>query len=193
MLELVVEHQAGIPILMKPLSGNSREAQDVGKTVRAHVHQLHTTYGMTYLVANSALYTVRAQRRDGKRGHPGPDARPDQVVDQIDRALASSRTSRQALIDQHRCVLLATNELDPYPTATTRGIGRRQRPGPCGARVPILERSAVFSLFTVSEKACAHHGPVDGDDRVFVSVCGLGIPHPPSAQRPCGDVSRPTE
>ena len=57
MLELMVEHQAGIPILMKPHSGSSREAQDVGKTVRAHVHQLHTTYGMTYLVANSVLYS----------------------------------------------------------------------------------------------------------------------------------------
>jgi len=39
MLELMVEHQAGIPILMKPLSGNSRDAQDCGEAVRAHVHQ----------------------------------------------------------------------------------------------------------------------------------------------------------
>ena len=39
MLELMVEHQAGIPILMKPLSGNSRDAQDFGEAVRAHVNQ----------------------------------------------------------------------------------------------------------------------------------------------------------
>jgi len=236
-LDLMVEHQAGIPLLMKPLSGNSRDAQDFGEAVRAHVHQLQTTYGMTYLVADSALYsaanlqklaqthmkwitrvpatvsaaqtvlaqadpqvlaslkegyrdhelpsrdggieprwvliyseprqaqarrtvdkqwrkqsdketqafkklcsttfaceadarqalstfeqdlqiiflgasTVRAQPRYGKRGRPGPDARPDQVVYQIDGALASSLTSRQALIDQHCCFILATNELD---------------------------------------------------------------------------------
>jgi transposase len=38
MLERMVDHCAGIPILMKPLSGNSRDAQDVGEAVRAHMH-----------------------------------------------------------------------------------------------------------------------------------------------------------
>jgi transposase len=57
MLELIVEHQAGIPVLMKPLSGNSSDAQDFGEAVRTHVHQLQTTHGMTYLVADSALYS----------------------------------------------------------------------------------------------------------------------------------------
>jgi transposase len=237
MLELIVEHQAGIPLLMKPLSGNSSDAQDFGEAVRTHVHQLQTTYGMTYLVADSALYseanlqqlaqthikwitrvpatvnaaqsvlaqadpqalasltagyryreltstyggiaqrwvliysesrrarahravdkqwrqhsdkelkalkklcatafaceadarqalatfeqdlhatflsasTVRAQPRYGKRGRPGADARPAQMVYQIDGALASALTSRQALIDQHCCFILATNALD---------------------------------------------------------------------------------
>jgi transposase len=57
MLELMVEHQAGIPVLMQPLSGNSSDAQSFGELVRAHIDQLHTTYGMTYLVADSALYS----------------------------------------------------------------------------------------------------------------------------------------
>jgi transposase len=57
MLELIVEHQAGIPVLMTPLSGNSRDVQDFGEVVRAHVQQLHITYGLTYLVADSALYS----------------------------------------------------------------------------------------------------------------------------------------
>jgi transposase len=43
MLELIVEHQAGIPVLMTPLSGNSSDAQDFGEVVRAHVQQLHIT------------------------------------------------------------------------------------------------------------------------------------------------------
>jgi transposase len=237
MLELIVEHQAGIPILMTPLSGNSSDAQGFGEAVRTHVQQLQTTYGLTYLVADSALYseanlqklaqthikwitrvpatvsaaqallaqadpqqltsltagyryreltssyggieqrwvliyselrqaqarrtvdkqwrqqsdketkafkmlcrttfaceadarqalslfeqdlqtvslaasTVRAQPRYGQRGRPGQDARPAQVVYQIDGALASVLTARQALIDQHCCFILATNELD---------------------------------------------------------------------------------
>ena len=57
MLELIVEHQAGIPLLMKPLSGNSSEAQAFGQVLRAHIDQLHTTYGATYLVADRALYS----------------------------------------------------------------------------------------------------------------------------------------
>lgn len=236
-LEPMVEHHAGIPLLMTPLSGKSRDADDFGEAVRAHMQQLQTTYGLTSLVANSALYreanlqklaqthikwitrvpatvsaaqalraqadpqrlasltagyrshewpssdggieprwvliyselrqaqarrtvdkpwrqqsdketkafkklcrttfaceadarqalssfeqdlqtiylaasTVRAQPRYAQRGRPGPHARPDQVVYQLDGALASALTARQPLIDQHGCFILATNELD---------------------------------------------------------------------------------
>jgi transposase len=53
----MVEHPAGIPLLMKPLSGKSRAAYDFGEAVRAHRQQLHTTDGLTDLVADSALYS----------------------------------------------------------------------------------------------------------------------------------------
>jgi transposase len=237
MLELIVEHQAGIPLLMQPLSGNSSDAQEFGQVIRAYIEQLHTTYGATYLVADSALYsaanlhklaqtamkwitrvpatlreaqaalaqvdlqalaslqagyryheltstygglvqrwvliyserrqpqaqrtvdrqlrqqsdkevkawkklcgttfaceadarqalatfeqalqatfvgasTVRATPRYRKRGRPSQGAQPDQVVYQLDGALASSLATRQVLIDQHSCFILATNELD---------------------------------------------------------------------------------
>jgi transposase len=58
MLELMVEHQAGIPVLMKPLSGNSSDAQAFGQLIDDHVAQLHITYGTTFLVADSALYSA---------------------------------------------------------------------------------------------------------------------------------------
>jgi transposase len=57
MLELIVEHQVGIPILMKPLSSNSSDPQAFGQVIHAYINQLQTTYGATYLVANSALYS----------------------------------------------------------------------------------------------------------------------------------------
>jgi transposase len=57
MLDLIVEHQAGIPLLMKPLSGNTSDAIDFGHVVTEHAAQLHTTYGTAYLVADSALYS----------------------------------------------------------------------------------------------------------------------------------------
>jgi len=57
MLDLMVEHQAGIPILMRPLSGNSSDKTNFGQVVRDHLAQVHITYGTTYVVADSALYS----------------------------------------------------------------------------------------------------------------------------------------
>src|SRR6516162_6396934 len=237
MLELVVEHQAGIPVLMQPLSGNSHDGTAFGQVVSDHIAQLHTSANPTYLVADSALYSAenlqklaetslkwitrvpatlheaqavltqadpqtmapltegyryhvvpssyggvaqrwvliyseprqpQAQRtvakqwlkqsaadvkafqtlcrtafaceadarqaltrfahdvqttflhdstvsptpHYGKRGRPGPGAQPDQTVYHIGGALASRVAARQALVDQHSCFILATNELD---------------------------------------------------------------------------------
>jgi transposase len=237
MLERMVEHHAGIPLLMQPLSGNSSDTHDCGEAVRLPVNQLQATYGLTYLVAESALYreanleklaqtqmkwstrvpatlreahaalaqaapqamvalqegyraheltstyggveqrgvviyseprraqvqrpvdkplrrqsdqdvkalkklcgvtcaceadarqalatvaqdlqatylgasTVRATPRYGKRGRPRQRVQPDQMVYQVEGTLASSLAARQALIDQHSCFILATNELD---------------------------------------------------------------------------------
>src|SRR5688572_22652396 len=55
-MELIVEHQAGIPVLMKPLSGNSSDGKEFGHIVQEHIAQWQTTSGITYLVADSALY-----------------------------------------------------------------------------------------------------------------------------------------
>jgi transposase len=55
MLELMVEHQAGIPLLMQPLSGNSSDTQGFGEAVRLHVQPWHTTDGLTSRVADNAL------------------------------------------------------------------------------------------------------------------------------------------
>ena len=58
MLEWIVEHQAGSPVLMKPLSGNSSDAQEFGQVIKDHIAHLQTAYGTTYLVADSALYSA---------------------------------------------------------------------------------------------------------------------------------------
>ncbi len=58
LLALIVEHQAGIPLLMKPLSGNSSDGKVFGQVISDHIAQLQTTYNPTYLVADSALYNA---------------------------------------------------------------------------------------------------------------------------------------
>jgi transposase len=55
MLELVVEHQAGIPVLMQPLSGNRSDSQAFGQVVSDHMAQLHIPSRPTYLGADRAL------------------------------------------------------------------------------------------------------------------------------------------
>lgn len=57
MLELMVEHQAGIPVLMPPRSGHSRDAHEFGQVIQEHSAPLQPTYGLTSLVADSALYS----------------------------------------------------------------------------------------------------------------------------------------
>lgn len=55
---------------------------------------------------------VRPRPRYGKRGRPGSDIPPDQVVYFIEGSLASRIAARQALVDRQSCFLLATNEMD---------------------------------------------------------------------------------
>jgi transposase len=66
MVDLIVEPQAGMPVLMTPLSGNSRDGRNFGRVVRPHMAQWQTTDGLTYLVAAGALSSAEnlQQRSD---------------------------------------------------------------------------------------------------------------------------------
>ena len=79
-------------------------AADAQQALSTFEHGLQATF--------LAQSTVRSTPRYGQRGRPGPDTQPDRVVFAIEGALASRVAVRQALVDQHSCFLLATNELD---------------------------------------------------------------------------------
>jgi transposase len=55
MLELIVEHQAGIPVLMQPRSGNTHDGVACGQVLTEHVQQLQAARQVTSLVADRAL------------------------------------------------------------------------------------------------------------------------------------------
>lgn len=57
-LQLICERQAGIPLLMEPLSGNNSDKTSFRNLINAHVDQMHTDFRVEYLVADSALYTA---------------------------------------------------------------------------------------------------------------------------------------
>jgi transposase len=77
---------------------------DAQQAVAHFAHALQATF-----LHDSAL---RFTPRYGKRGRPGPEAQPDQMVYHITGALASRLTDRRARVDQQSCFILATNEVD---------------------------------------------------------------------------------
>jgi transposase len=70
MLNLIVEHRAGLPLLMQPLSGNSNDTASFGRLIETHIDQLNTTHQVGYWVADSALYSeANLQILSAHRGH----------------------------------------------------------------------------------------------------------------------------
>jgi transposase len=57
-LQLISEHQTGIPLWMDALSGNSSDKASFRQTLNAHLEQLHDGVGLSLIVADSALYTA---------------------------------------------------------------------------------------------------------------------------------------
>jgi transposase len=58
MLARMVEHPAGIPLWMKPRSGNSRDPVEVGRVVDEHLEQWRSAARPRSVVADSALYSA---------------------------------------------------------------------------------------------------------------------------------------
>ena len=68
-LELIAETQAGIPLLMKPMSGNSSEVTDFREVINEPLKQLQQAHDIPYLVADSALYNQQSLQ-EMQRGSP---------------------------------------------------------------------------------------------------------------------------
>jgi transposase len=65
-LQLISEHQAGIPLLMEPLSGNSSDKTSFRQTLNDHVEQLRLGVGLSLVVADSALYAAETLQDLGR-------------------------------------------------------------------------------------------------------------------------------
>lgn len=59
-LQLIVENQAGIPLVMQALDGNSSDKNTFLSAINTHVKQLQTDLGVEYIVGDSALYTAKS-------------------------------------------------------------------------------------------------------------------------------------
>ncbi|WP_263840538.1 IS1634 family transposase [Salinibacter sp.] len=57
-LDLMVEHQAGLPMLMEPLSGNTNDQGSFPELIDRHLSHLQRANGFDYVVPDSALYSA---------------------------------------------------------------------------------------------------------------------------------------
>jgi transposase len=57
-LDMIVERKAGLPVLMKPLSGNVSDPGSFPELIDRHVDHLQNVHGFDYVVADSALYSA---------------------------------------------------------------------------------------------------------------------------------------
>ena len=55
-LNLICENQAGIPVYMKPASGNSNDMDGFKKIVKSHIESLKAAQASRYLIGDAALY-----------------------------------------------------------------------------------------------------------------------------------------
>jgi transposase len=82
-LEMMVEHKAGLPVLMQPLSGNSSDQGDFPRLIEQHLGHLQQAHGFTYLVADAALYSAN---------HIGAlDARGTKFVTRVPETIKQAR------------------------------------------------------------------------------------------------------
>lgn len=64
-LQLITEHQAGIPLWMEALSGNRCDKAGFRQTLSAYLPQLQNSVGLSVMVADSALYTAQTLKELG--------------------------------------------------------------------------------------------------------------------------------
>ena len=69
-LELICENQAGLPVFMRALSGNSNDQKCFAEVSRLHLNSLKAAQNNRYLVGDAALYTaesIEALQQQGQR------------------------------------------------------------------------------------------------------------------------------
>jgi len=101
--------------LLKHSAQEAKAFQHLCRTVfacAADAQQALATFAQGLQATFVVQSTVRPLPRYAQRGRPSQGTPPDQVVYQLDGALAMRIAARQTRIDQHSCFILATNELD---------------------------------------------------------------------------------
>lgn len=98
MLNLIVEHQAGLPLLMEPLSGNSSDKTEFKRVIETHLKQLQPVSAIEYLVADSAMYTQQTLQSLGERKWI---TRVPETLKEAKEAIATAASEQLTELDAH--------------------------------------------------------------------------------------------
>ena len=99
-LQLIVENQAGIPLLMKPMDGNSEDKTGFRNTITTHINQLKEAHPLKYLVSDSALYTEKTLQSLAANPNLHWITRVPETITEAKEALEELDFSKMTLIDK---------------------------------------------------------------------------------------------
>lgn len=99
-LELIVENKAGLPLLMRPLSGNTSDKTAFNQFLKEYIGQFKPVQNILYLVADSALYTadnlLAAEAKNQKW-----ITRVPETIKEAQRAVAQPEAEKTVRIDDN--------------------------------------------------------------------------------------------
>jgi len=99
-LQLIVENQAGIPLLMKTMDGNNDDKTGFRETIQAHIEQLTEAYPLKYLVADSALYTESSLHTLAQNPSIHWISRVPETINEAKEAIEAVEVSEMSVIDE---------------------------------------------------------------------------------------------
>lgn len=104
-LDLMVEHQAGLPILMQPLSGNASDQASFPELIRAHLAALRQAHGLDYIVADAALFSAEHLRELDQSGMRFITRVPETLSEAKEVLAAARRGAMTELADGYQGVV----------------------------------------------------------------------------------------
>ncbi|MCP4279540.1 MAG: IS1634 family transposase [Alteromonas sp.] len=92
-LELICENQAGLPVYMQALSGNTNDAKAFSEVTKKHIHCLKAAQNSRYFIADAALYTEDSIR--------SLDEQQQKFITRVPMTIKSAKEALLALKPEH--------------------------------------------------------------------------------------------
>jgi len=101
-LDMIVERKAGLPVLMKPLSGNVNDPGSFPELIDRHVEHLQNAHGFDYVVADSSLYSADHVEKLTESGVKFVTRVPETISEAKTRIQEAEIESMEPLTDGYR-------------------------------------------------------------------------------------------